>query len=1004
MLLEAKASGDRWRGMKAYVTVAFFGLLLCVSTGLINARTIEFETTEVTEADVALSPDGQWLIFTMLGHLFRLPVEGGTAEQLTFGPYYDSDPVFSPDGTQVAFVSDRDGSEGNVFRLDVATGRISQVTRESWAGRPSWSPDGEAIAYLRFVREAFRTETWHSMPALIRRVRLTSEEPETVSAPPRLLRSVFHFPDGRLGWTAIEREKGSPHLKTRVEAMSSQGTVETVYTVPCYADRVVPSPVGDGLYCHCSQSSFIPGSEGLLFLPLSEGAERQVAPVSSRSSIPPRGPLLAVAPDNGNLYVGEAGQLWKISLGNGERERIPFHARVILQVRAPTAPPKPVLSPESSTPLRSVLSPRLSPDGRSLVFGATGRIWEQPLDGGSAQRLFGGRSLEREPVFSPDGKRLAFIRDRNGTQEVNVFDFASAQTRTLASGLSYLGLSWSPDAQRVLFVQRAVSGSLVLAVRVSDGRRETLAPAGNWSARPHLSADAQWLYMSADGTLYRRAAAQGATSEPVTALARPLSDGLISPDGKWLAFRRNAEIWVAPLDSELVREEDVHQLSREGGDTFAFTPAGTGLIYAVGNRVWRHPLAGGEREEIPVRLELQHPTPPPVLLRRVRVLDFAAGGFGPETSLFIDQGRIDWVGPESGHPLPSATVTIAAGGRFAMPGLFDMHAHVSHRWVTYQEAFLAYGITSVRVPGAWHTWLGALVDAGEATSDPVPRYYWADMFEGLPPVFGDVSVLIENEDDARTWVRRSKSWGADFVKVYVSLSWPLQRAVAEEAHRVGLPVAGHGTSTEEVVRSVILGYAVLEHPTDAFDDVLQMLASAGTRWDPTLGAAGGVLLLVDDKPDRMTNEKFQTFVPQACFSEREASAIEDRILRLHRESWSEKLATLRAADSRGVKLHAGTDFGCFYGASLHWELEFLVEAGLAPLEVLRIATQEAAAAVGAQDDLGTLEPGKLADIVLLESDPLEDIRNTQSVWRVIKGGWVFDPEELRPPGAAEPVE
>ena len=122
------------------LVAVFISLLVVGPTGAQNEdwRTIEFETTEVTEADVALSPDGQWLIFTMLGHLFRLPVEGGTAEQLTFGPYYDSDPVFSPDGNRVAFVSDRDGSEGNVFVLGLADGQITQVTREPWAGRTAW--------------------------------------------------------------------------------------------------------------------------------------------------------------------------------------------------------------------------------------------------------------------------------------------------------------------------------------------------------------------------------------------------------------------------------------------------------------------------------------------------------------------------------------------------------------------------------------------------------------------------------------------------------------------------------------------------------------------------------------------------------------------------------------------------------------------------------------------------------------------------------------------------
>ncbi len=100
----------------------------------------------------------------------------------------------------------------------------------------------------------------------------------------------------------------------------------------------------------------------------------------------------------------------------------------------------------------------------------------------------------------------------------------------------------------------------------------------------------------------------------------------------------------------------------------------------------------------------------------------------------------------------------------------------------------------------------------------------------------------------------------------------------------------------------------------------------------------------------------------------------------------------------------GTDVGgtprTLIGASFHWELEHFVQAGIPPLEVLRISTQQAAEAVGAQDDLGTLEPGKLADIVLLDKNPLEDIKNTQTIWRVIKGGWLFDPDKLRPPATA----
>ncbi len=197
-------------------------------------RTIEFETTEVTSADVAVSPDGRWLIFTILGHLFHLPVEGGDAEQLTFGPYYDNDPVFSPDGNRVAFVSDRDGSEGNIFVLELATGEITQVTHEAWAGRPAWSPAGEAIAYLRFVREAggiWEALGWEPMPAEVGRVSLGGGQPETISTPPRRFRSVFYLSDGRLGWAVVEREQGSPRATTRFEVIDPQGTVSTLRTL-----------------------------------------------------------------------------------------------------------------------------------------------------------------------------------------------------------------------------------------------------------------------------------------------------------------------------------------------------------------------------------------------------------------------------------------------------------------------------------------------------------------------------------------------------------------------------------------------------------------------------------------------------------------------------------------------------------------------------------------------------------------------------------------------------
>ena len=757
-------------------------------------RTIEFETTEVTRADVTVSPNGEWLIFTILGHLFRLPVEGGTAEQLTFGPSYDSDPVFSPDGSRVAFGSNRDGNEGNVFVLELATGQITQVTHEAFAGRPAWTPDGQDIVYLSFPRELVTTRRVTLEPALVHRVSLGGGEPENLSASPRLFRSVFYLPDGRLAWLVVEREGPNPNHTTRIEVMSPEGTVSTLRTVGGDADRAVPSPAGDGLYWHRHYPRPSGASaKDLSFLALTDGAERQLFPVAGRANWDPQ---FAVAADNKSLYLGQDGRLWKIELPRGAREHIAFRARVRLEVQAPTPPP--TWTPAalgSSAPPRSVLWPRLSPDGRSLVFGAADYLWQQPLDGGEAERLFDGSAVGWAPAFSPDGRQLAFVRRRFERDEVAVFDFESRQIRTVASGPLLSDPSWSPNGQRLIFVERPETGrSRVMVVNVNDGTQEVLTKAAQrFGVRPHFSADGQSVYFSdlpGAGTVYRLPLTPDATPQPIIKLARHVADGLVSPDGTWLAFQRNGELWVAPLGTEPVDEEDLRQLSPEGGRTFAYTSDGSAVIYAAGSRVWRQPLAGGDREEIPIRLELERPTPPPVLVRRVRVLDFDAGGFGLETSLFIEQGRIRWMGSEGEHELPEETVMVDAGGRFAIPGLFDMHVHIV-RWAPHQAAFLAYGVTSVRSTGDRLAWLNAMADRGEATNEPLPRYFFAGDLFNSHMLRGEYSVVwIYTEDDARTYVRRWKERGAQFIKAYYTLSWPVRRAVSEEARRQGLPVAG----------------------------------------------------------------------------------------------------------------------------------------------------------------------------------------------------------------------
>ena len=216
----------------------------------------------------------------------------------------------------------------------------------------------------------------------------------------------------------------------------------------------------------------------------------------------------------------------------------------------------------------------------------------------------------------------------------------------------------------------------------------------------------------------------------------------------------------------------------------------------------------------------------------------------------------------------------------------------------------------------------------------------------------------------RDIVDLEKKEGVVGVKSYFTLSWPLHRAVASEAFKQGLPVSAHGLFREEIVRGALIGHAMKAHmlPVNVYyDDLLQLLAATGTYWTPTLAVEFG--LFPEGSPLRTA-----------------------------------MLAELKRAYQAGVPLLAGTDAvnpKDDYGQALHAELQNFVRAGIPPIEVLRIATQRSASAVGAGDLLGSLEPGKLADVVLLDANPLDDIANTLTTWRVIAGGRVFaEPQPL----------
>jgi imidazolonepropionase-like amidohydrolase/Tol biopolymer transport system component len=991
------------------VVIAVIVSLLCSGpvTGQENDwRTIEIETTEVTSPDVAVSPDGSVLVFSLLGQLFSVPTAGGTAFQLTSGPFYHYDPSFAPDGRQLAFVSDRDGSEGNVFAMDLETREITQLTHEVWVGRPAWSPDGRSLVYLSYAegsRACQGEARAHELDLESNAVRVLGSEVQKV-------RSVFYTTEGQVGWSVAEG--ATLHEATSgIVLLMDDGSTKEVASIIGAADRVVPNPTGHGFYVRRER----PWTTRADVLHVSEdGAANTVADVSRRYC-QYRLPQFAVAPDGRSLFIEDLGKLWRVSMADGEREEIPFRATVRLVISEPTRVARTRLPRSFKT--HAVSSPRLTPDGRAVVFGALGFLWKQPLAGGPAERLTEDRALERGAAMSPDGRRLAYLRSADGRQEIRVLDLESGVDRTIYQGPGFWDLSWHPGGEILAFATRDWNGFSVATVDLADATAEPAirrAGSGFFSPRPHFSADGQWVYYRFDAadtaTIQRLPVWGDAEPEPMVKLPSHLAGVLVSPDERWLAFRRNRGVWIAPLDDSGVRtvsEEQGRQLSPMGGAGFAITPDARALIYSDEGSVWIHSLAENTRREVPVNLVVDREVAPPLLLRRVRVLDVSSGTFGKEVSMFVDGGRISWIDSEGDRDVPSGTRVVDAEGRYAIPGLIDMHNHAeAPYWGVdgYQSAHIAYGVTTVRDMGEPLGWVSALAERSSLMSSPVPRYlYPGDMLQGRPETYGESSILVRSEDQVRSAIRRHKDAGVSFIKVYHSIPWPLQLVAAEETRRHGLPVAAHGMIMQDVVRGVTHGYAFLEH-LGSFSrfhaDVQQLLAMSGTYWTPTLAIMGARGALAVEEPERLADAKFCAFFPESCRRDVEGEESEpDSIeIRWYRMLLENIVGDVREARTRGVNLLVGTDRADYPGYAMHIEMESFVRAGFAPLEVLKLSTQGAATALGVERDLGTLEPDKLADIVLLEANPLEDIRNTQNIWRVIKGGWVYDPEYLRPQG------
>lgn len=426
---------------------------------------------------------------------------------------------------------------------------------------------------------------------------------------------------------------------------------------------------------------------------------------------------------------------------------------------------------------------------------------------------------------------------------------------------------------------------------------------------------------------------------------------------------------------------------------------------------------------------------PAVALQGGTFLDVHTGQQVTGSLIVVAGDRIRQVGRESDVVVPRDARVIDVRGKWIVPGLMDLHAHVTVAKDLPLGLYLANGVTTIRDPGGHLTQLRLTRQAIEAGTRIGPRLYFSGtVLDGNPPLWPDISIIADTPARAASAVDFLIDQGVDSVKIYNSLTEPALVAVVRAAHRRGIPVIGHVPRSMTMTRAVELGVDGLEHirvtgrellpvaeadkidflpfvqreallwqkfdlDSDKMKALVAFLAESKVFLDPTLTVDELSSLALYEEQARDPNNRY---LPRDFVDEAEAAP---EVFRLPPEledvaaaGFEKRLRFIGLCSRSGVRIVAGTDgvgTGTLLpGFGLHHELELLARAGLTPVQVIQAATIQAARALKKEADLGSLEVGKLADLVILNADPLLDVRNAAKIDAVMIGGRLFDRKAL----------